>query len=531
METEGEPIGTCVRCGAVGPVGEPCGNVRCQSSKNCFLPDEYARAPATDAMLGVAIDGRYLILSLLGVGGFGRVYVARHLRTDQLVAIKQIDRADPARAAELLREARTLARLKHPNIVLLQDYGELDGRPYMVMEHVDPVIALEDALRTAPTEADRLRLLRGVLRQALDGLGYAHALGVVHRDLKPGNVLIRRLPSELLVKIVDFGLAKCLDDGRTNSRDAGTPLYMAPEQIGRRAVSPATDLYALGAMLFEEVTGQEPFDGTLADVLVQKVTPGHDPLARVPEGALAPEMRELLAASLAYEPAARPQDTDAFRAAMERAFKAQIALVEAGGGAVARAPRAVGLGSADTGVLEVPARIDPNGATMDAPGDAAGGGVLRTVTASAAAEALEAMAARPIETAPVDSATALAVERARSRRSRRRARRATAGARGGASGSGRPRWRRWWRSASRWRRAATTRPRSTRWRRRRRSRRRRSAARGRRGIRWCCRARRRPRPPPRRPRTRRAARRRPTSRPRPPTPARTPRGPGSSRPR
>src|SRR5690606_23994063 len=103
--------------------------------------------------------------------------------------------------------------------------------------------------------ADRLRLLRGVLRQALDGLGYAHALGVVHRDLKPGNVLIRRLPSELLVKIVDFGLAKCLDDGRTNSRDAGTPLYMAPEQIGRRAVSPATDLYALGALLFEEVTG------------------------------------------------------------------------------------------------------------------------------------------------------------------------------------------------------------------------------------------------------------------------------------
>ncbi|HYT88518.1 MAG TPA: serine/threonine-protein kinase [Gemmataceae bacterium] len=219
------------------------------------------------------------ILGTLGAGGMGVVYKARQTRLGRLVALKVIRAgpyADPQNLSRFRTEAEATARLQHPNIVQVYEVGEHQGRPYLVLEFVGRG-NLAEQLDGTPLPPRRAAELVLALARAM---AHAHERGVLHRDLKPANVL---LAEDGTPKIADFGLAKRLDADRGQTRTGeilGTPSYMAPEQAeGRvRDLGPATDIYALGAILYELLTGRPPFKGaSMLDTLEQVRT--HEPVA------------------------------------------------------------------------------------------------------------------------------------------------------------------------------------------------------------------------------------------------------------
>ena len=202
----------------------------------------------------------YEVEEELGRGGVGVVYRARHLRLNRTVALKMLLAGAFATRAErqrFAREAELVAGLRHPNLVQVYDVGDLDGRPYFTMEFVEGG-SLAEAIAGTPRPARQAAELVATLA---DAIAAAHRSGVVHRDLKPSNVL---LTADGTPKVTDFGLARRLEVGSslTHSGTAvGTPSYMAPEQARgqKRAIGPATDVYALGAILYELLTGRPPF--------------------------------------------------------------------------------------------------------------------------------------------------------------------------------------------------------------------------------------------------------------------------------
>jgi tetratricopeptide (TPR) repeat protein len=234
-----------------------------------------------------AVDG-YEILGELGHGGNGVVYLARRISLKRLTALKVLrggSAADPLDAARLRGEAMALARIGHPNIIQIYEVGEAGGRPFLALEFA-PGGSLEARLRGGPQPAREAAALLETLARAIHA---AHQVGVVHRDLKPGNVLFAE---DGTPKIADFGVAKRLnaDDAQTCTGDIlGTPTYMAPEQArGRSATAgPAADVYALGAILYEMLTGRPPFEGdtvweTLEQVIRQDPPPLRQLAPRVP---------------------------------------------------------------------------------------------------------------------------------------------------------------------------------------------------------------------------------------------------------
>ncbi len=218
-----------------------------------------------------AIAG-YELLGVLGRGGMGLVYKARHLKLNRLVALKMIragDQADPQVIARFLQEARTLAQLQHPHIVQIHEIGEQQGQPFFSLELVEGG-SLAQKLVGVPQPS---RAAAGLVETLARAVQVAHEHGIVHRDLKPANVL---LTTEGIAKITDFGLAKQLegDSGLTRTgAPVGTPSYMSLEQaLGQsHAIGPATDVYALGAILYEMLTGRPPFRGTTLLETLQQV--------------------------------------------------------------------------------------------------------------------------------------------------------------------------------------------------------------------------------------------------------------------
>ena len=202
----------------------------------------------------------YEVQEVLGYGGMGVVYKAWHKRLNRAVALKMMLAGVYARPEELkrfLREAESLAALRHPNFVNVYDVGDLDGRPYFTMEHVEGG-SLAQKLAGTPQPPGSAAAFVATLAAAVHT---AHQSGIVHRDLKPGNVL---LTADGTPKISDFGLARRMEGNggvTTNGLPVGTPNYMAPEQARgtRNAIGPATDVYALGAILYELLTGRPPF--------------------------------------------------------------------------------------------------------------------------------------------------------------------------------------------------------------------------------------------------------------------------------
>ena len=229
--------------------------------------------------------GPYEIVSLLGTGGMGEVYVARDSRLERTVAIKVLPSGftdDPSRRARFEREAKTIASLVHPNICTIHDIGDHGGTPFLVMER------LEGETLAARLTRGRLTLDEGIACaiQIASGLECAHRAGIVHRDLKPANIMLTKAGATLL----DFGLAKPVRDRLTSGDDAtatalltmqgeivGTLPYMAPEQLEGKAVDERSDIFAFGAIVHEMITGQRPFSGNSQASLIGAILHSNPP--------------------------------------------------------------------------------------------------------------------------------------------------------------------------------------------------------------------------------------------------------------
>ena len=217
----------------------------------------------------------YEILSVLGRGGMGVVFKARHLRLNRIVALKMISAGAYAGPEELCRfqtEAEAIAQLQHANIVQIHEFAEHDGHPYFALEFVEGG-SLAERLRQQPPTAQATAALVETLARAVQ---VAHERQIVHRDLKPANIL---LTADGTPKIADFGLAKRLDSAVQQTRTnlvLGTPAYMAPEQAAGRVhdIGPHTDVYSLGAILYEMLTARPPVKGDTAWETVQQVISG-----------------------------------------------------------------------------------------------------------------------------------------------------------------------------------------------------------------------------------------------------------------
>jgi serine/threonine protein kinase len=290
------------------------GELRCASCQKPlagstpFCP--YCGAPlAASFAVGSLVDGRYRILEKTGEGAMSSVYRARHERLERDVAVKMLRSllASDANAVQRFgREARIVAGLSHPNVVSIFDFGVgEDGMPYLVMEFIEGS-SLQQAL--AQDRALTIERAAHVLAQIASALSEAHAMDLVHRDLKPGNVMLtERGPDPDFVKVVDFGLAQRVGiDARITLSGGivGTPHYLAPESWAGE-VGPAADIYALGVLAYELVTGELPFKAGKITALLSEHMELEPPLPSAISAALQP-FDDLVRACLAKDPKARP---------------------------------------------------------------------------------------------------------------------------------------------------------------------------------------------------------------------------------
>jgi eukaryotic-like serine/threonine-protein kinase len=261
----------------------------------------------TDTVLG----GRYRLLERVAVGGQGEVWRAEDTSLGRAAAVKVLrgEYADSAEFRDRFRmEARNAAGLSHPSVAQVFDYDEGRGGapPYLVMEYVDGEALSATIAREAPLPPDRVL---GVVVAAASALAAAHAAGIVHRDVKPGNLLLARDGS---VKMADFGIARAVDTvplTRTGTL-MGTPLYLAPEQAAGMPATPASDLYALGLIAYEMLTGRPPYEGPATAVLLAH---RDSPLPPLPPS-VPPALADLVRALTAKDPAARPRNAAAVAA-------------------------------------------------------------------------------------------------------------------------------------------------------------------------------------------------------------------------
>lgn len=275
--------------------------------------------------------GKVHIDLLLARGGMAEVYLGTHLGLQRAVAVKLLRTQfedDPDLRERFEREARAVAKLRHPNIVQVYDFDAVEGRPYLVMEYV-PGISLSTYLRALYQKGDRLDLaVVGRLVMSLaSALQYAHESGIIHRDVKPGNVLLtsrstpvaagKPLPEDFEAILTDFGLVRFLNSSRQTSTGqiAGTPAYMSPEQARGEQTDERTDIYSLGIVLYEILAGHVPFEAdTTMSVLLQQM---NEPPPPIPD--LEPELQRVVERALAKEPSDRYQSPKEFAAAFQAA--------------------------------------------------------------------------------------------------------------------------------------------------------------------------------------------------------------------
>ncbi|MCK9521887.1 MAG: protein kinase [Proteobacteria bacterium] len=268
-----------------------------------------------DRLLGRVIADRYRLESRLGVGGMGAVYRARHLLIDRAVAIKILQperRGEEHFRAWFLREARAANRINHANIVDITDFGETeDGLAYLVME-----LLVGESLSTLIARGPMpLDVTLDIMEQTTAALARAHDLGVVHRDLKPDNIyLINRAGRKNYVKVIDFGLARLSQDGRLAAKGAvfGTPEYMSPEQARGEDATPASDLYSIGVIMFEMLTGRLPFNAKDRDGFIESHKHAKPPRADMFNKDLDPNIVEIIATLLSKPPEERFRDSHHF---------------------------------------------------------------------------------------------------------------------------------------------------------------------------------------------------------------------------
>ena len=265
------------------------------------------RTGATD---GRRLGGRYRMGELLATGGMGEVWAAHDLLLDRPVAVKVLGGAlaGDGRAAERLRrEARAAGRLEHPSIARVLDLGEHDGRPYLVMELLEGESLATRIDRAGPMPPDEAARVVAAVADALEA---AHAAGVVHRDVKPGNVF---LTSAGEVKVLDFGIAWCAHDtALTTGELLGTAAYLAPERVLGHRATPAADIYALGVVLYELLAGHRPFDADSEIELAMAHVNANPPSLREAAPSAPPFLIAAAYQAMAKDPSARPPSAAAF---------------------------------------------------------------------------------------------------------------------------------------------------------------------------------------------------------------------------
>jgi serine/threonine-protein kinase len=262
---------------------------------------------------GASIGERYRIVGLLGRGGMGEVYRADDLELGQSVALKFLPEklaADPVALDRLRGEVRTARQIAHPNICRVYDIAQADGHVFLSMEYVDGDDLSHVLRRLGPPGKDKAV---EIARQLCLGLAAAHENKVLHRDLKPANVM---LDGRGRVRITDFGLAGLVDELEADPQRAGTPAYMAPEQLESGTVSVRSDIYSLGLLLYELFTGKRAFEGMTLEELTQSRSSESIPAMRSHNESVEPAIERVILRCLEPAPADRPQSVYAVLAAL-----------------------------------------------------------------------------------------------------------------------------------------------------------------------------------------------------------------------
>jgi serine/threonine protein kinase len=303
------------------------------SEHQADMPDE---APDHTEVLGSVIDGRYKVLELIGEGGMGRVFLAEHVEIGKRVAVKILHPVYgrmPELVERFRREARAASRIGHPHIVDVTDSGTTkDDQVYFVMEYLEGVELASVIDREGALNVTRCLRLSAQICRALSA---AHAVGIIHRDLKPENVFLTvREGTSDFVKVLDFGIAKSAEAEEARAHRLthpgmamGTPEYMAPEQAAGRPADARTDVYAVGAILYEMLTGSPPYSGdNFMEILTKKATQDPAPIRNL-RSDLPEAVVELVDRSMARDPDDRPPSMEAFEYELTKCLQGRGAAV------------------------------------------------------------------------------------------------------------------------------------------------------------------------------------------------------------
>lgn len=277
-----------------------------------------------DPLIGHTLDEKYRLESRLGIGGMGTVYRARHLLIDRPVAIKVLNPRfveDEAARTRFRREAKAAGRLQHTNAVTVTDFGQSqDGYVYLVMELLEGRTLREVLAKEAPLDTARSVSL---MLQVSAAVAAAHEAGIIHRDLKPANIfIVQHAEVPAVVKVLDFGIAKLAadalddDDHMTLTQVGamiGTPRYMSPEQCDGADLTPAADVYSLGVILYEMLTGTVPFSGSTPLAIAMKHTSETPRSPREFVSSIPPALEQVVLRTLEKSPADRPANAAEFR--------------------------------------------------------------------------------------------------------------------------------------------------------------------------------------------------------------------------
>ncbi|MBL9008101.1 MAG: protein kinase [Myxococcales bacterium] len=372
------------------------------------------------------LSGRYRLIEIIGRGGMGAVYRAHHILMDKPVAVKVLRQelaSDTEAVARFHREARSASRLDHEHIIRVSDFGQTDdGLLFLIMELLDGE-NLAEVVRRGPLP---WRRAAGIARDVALGLSHAHEQGVIHRDLKPENiVLVRRGKSRQLVKVLDFGLAKLISHTARGDADGepdvavqsltrtgvvfGTPEYMSPEQAEGRPLDPRTDLYALGVVLYQMLSGALPFTASTFLALIAKTVNEPPPPLRSHAASLSvpADLESLVLRCLAKDPEDRPESAEHIAESLEQLLSAfpdenlrsgEISIARSGDPAASSSPSsAPAVAPVPGGVARTVPRLPaPRGSSRDA------------ISAGAAAKSENAAAGSATHSGPTSLSAAFA---------------------------------------------------------------------------------------------------------------------------
>jgi serine/threonine-protein kinase len=291
------------------------------------------------AQLNAVFAGRYDFLRLLGIGGFAEVYLARDVLLERDVAVKILlpqHAQDPQTVERFLREAKLYAKLEHANIIPIYDTGVLQGHVFITMKYIRG-----ESLKHVLTRQKRIdpRLLPDIAAGVAQALAYIHPQGIVHRDIKPANIIVEK--ATRTVYLADFGIARA-ESSQTLTQTGmivGTPHYLSPEQIQGKKIDPRSDIYALGASLYELASGQPPFQGdSPLEILYQHINERAVPLAKLVPG-IDPSMENIISRCIEKDPARRFQKAEDIVFQVEKAERTRKAAQEKTALAATMAPR------------------------------------------------------------------------------------------------------------------------------------------------------------------------------------------------